>query len=163
MTTTDSRQLGQMKLNELQTKYSEVVGETTGSPYRTSLIRRITKAMNVQDQVAESDKLALPEVEILDAAAELTSTIETIDSAITSEPKLTKLDVPALQDRYQEIIGRPTNYKNCDYLVWKIPEALKGLITVGPRQIQHKAGVNNRVLPLRSAAIGNGHGSGGAA
>ena len=37
--------LGNMKVNELQARFAEVTGETTRSPNKTFLIRRITEAL----------------------------------------------------------------------------------------------------------------------
>jgi hypothetical protein len=66
--------------------------------------------------------------------------------------KLTRLEVPELQARYLEVVGRPTGSTNASYLVWKIREAQKGRITVGPRKNAHREGVTFKVLPLRLEA-----------
>lgn len=66
--------------------------------------------------------------------------------------KLTKLDVPELQARYLEVVGRPTGSSNKAYLVWKIREAQKGRIPVGPRRSARREGVTFKVLPLRMEA-----------
>jgi hypothetical protein len=63
--------------------------------------------------------------------------------------KLTKLDVPTLQARYLEVVGRHTSSDNKAYLIWKIREAQKGRIPVGPRKSAHREGVTFKVLPLR--------------
>jgi hypothetical protein len=57
--------------------------------------------------------------------------------------------VPALQARYLEAVGRPTGSGNKAYLVWKIREAQKGRIPVGPRKSRSREGVTFKVLPLR--------------
>ena len=66
--------------------------------------------------------------------------------------KLTKLDVPALQVRYLEVVGRPTGSTNKAYLVWKIREARKGRIPVGPRKSARREDVTFKILPLRMEA-----------
>jgi hypothetical protein len=45
--------LNKMKLNDLQAKFAEVTGETTRSPNKTFLIRRITEALQAADAKGE--------------------------------------------------------------------------------------------------------------
>lgn len=123
------KKLSQMKVNELQAKFAEATGETTRSPNKTFLIRRITDAL-------QAAKAKEPEA---NAAVE----------AAPAREKLTKLDVPTLQARYLEVVGRSTGSDNKAYLIWKIREAQKGRIPVGPRKSAHREGVTFKVLPLR--------------
>jgi len=70
----------------------------------------------------------------------------------TGEPakeKLSKLTVEQLQARYLAVVGRPTGSTNTAYMIWKIREARKGRITVGPRKNAKREGVTYKVLPLR--------------
>ena len=80
--------------------------------------------------------------------------VPAIESAgeIADDTKLSKLDVPALQARYFEVIGRATTSTNRNYLIFKLREAQKGRIPVGPRQRHQKAGDAVMVLPLRMEA-----------
>ena len=57
--------------------------------------------------------------------------------------------MPELQARYLEVVGRPTGSTNKAYMVWKIREAQKGRIPLGPRKNAHREGVTFKVLPLR--------------
>jgi len=57
--------------------------------------------------------------------------------------------VPTLQARYLEVVGPSTGSDNKAYLIWKIGEAQKGRIPVGPRKSAHREGVTFKVLPLR--------------
>ena len=132
--------LSTMKVNELQAKFAEVTGETTRSPNKTFLIRRITEALQAADAGAKTAKEKAPEVEV-------ETTAET--EAAPAREKLTKLDVPTLQARYLEVVGRSTGSDNKAYLIWKIREAQKGRIPVGPRKSAHREGVTFKVLPLR--------------
>jgi len=50
---------------------------------------------------------------------------------------------------YLEVVGRSTGSDNKAYLIWKIREAQKGRIPVGPRKSAHREGVTFKVLPLR--------------
>ncbi len=123
-------------VNELQAKFAEVTGETTRSPNKTYLIRRITEALHAA-------KTKEPAAE----CAEVETIAET--EAAPAREKLTKLDVPTLQVRYLEVVGRSTGSDNKAYLIWKIREAQKGRIPVGPRKSAHRDGVTFKVLPLR--------------
>jgi len=138
--------LHKMKLNELQAKFAEVTGETTRSPNKTFLVRRISEALHAADageQVAKVPEAATP-----DAEAE---TIAQPEPAST-DGKLTRLEVPELQARYLEVVGRATGSTNKPYMIWKIREAQKGRIPLGPRKNAHREGVTFKVLPLRMEA-----------
>ena len=138
--------LGKMKLNELQAKFAEVTGETSRSPNKTFLIRRISEALRASDASAKGAKA--PDATVADAESD--SSTQTEPAAV--DGKLTRLDVPELQARYLEVVGRPTGSTNKAYMVWKIREAQKGRISVGPRKNAHRAGVTFKVLPLRMEA-----------
>jgi hypothetical protein len=131
--------LGTMKVNELQAKFAEVTGETTRSPNKTFLIRRITEALQAVETKAKEVEANAHEAEVE------TAPIETAPG----HEKLTKLDVPTLQARYLEVVGRPSSSSHAGYLRWKITQAQKGRIPVGPRKSAHCEGVTFRVLPLR--------------
>lgn len=137
--------LSTMKVNELQAKFAEVTGETTRSPNKTFLIRRITEALQAADAGAKTAKAKVPEADAHEAEVETTAQTE----AAPAREKLTKLDVPTLQARYLEVVGRSTGSDNKAYLIWKIREAQKGRIPVGPRKSAHREGVTFKVLPLR--------------
>jgi hypothetical protein len=135
--------LAKMKVNELQAKFAEVTGETTRSPNKTFLIRRISEAIQAKDASAKAEnapKAAAPDA---DASTQMEPAVD---------GKLTRLEVPELQVRYLEIVGRPTGSTNKAYMVWKIREAQKGHIPVGPRKNAHREGLTFKVLPLRMEA-----------
>jgi hypothetical protein len=142
----DITKLGKMKLNDLQAKFAEVTGETSRSPNKTFLVRRISEALHAAESsanVADGPDAAAP-----DAQAETTAQTE----PAVADGKLTRLDVPELQVRYLEVVGRPTGSTNKAYMVWKIREAQKGHIPVGPRKNAHREGVTFKVLPVRMEA-----------
>ncbi|MEZ4265477.1 MAG: ribbon-helix-helix protein, CopG family [Myxococcota bacterium] len=60
----------------------------------------------------------------------------------------------ALQARYVEVVGRPTGSTNASYLIWRVRQAEKGKIPVGPRAARTSDGetVEFKVLPLRMEA-----------
>jgi hypothetical protein len=135
--------LTKMKLNELQAKFAEVTGETTRSPNKTFLIRRITETIQAAAFGSKAEKA--PEAAAPDAETEATAQPE----PAAAGGKLTRLEVPELQARYLEVIGRPTGSTNKPYIIWKIREAQKGRIPLGPRKNAHREGVTFKVLPLR--------------
>jgi hypothetical protein len=140
----ETAKMGKMKVNELQAKFAEVTGETTRSPNKTFLIRRIAEALQANDASAKAENA--PEAVAPDAEA--TAQVE----PASTDGKLTRLEVPELQARYLEVVGRPTGSTNKAYMVWKIREAQKGHIPVGPRKNAHREGVTFKVLPLRMEA-----------
>jgi len=145
--------LGKMKVNELQAKFAEVTGETTRSPNKVYLIRRISEA--IQATTAKAEKA--PEAAAPDAKTEVNAQTEpagagaevTAQTEPAASGKLTRLEVPELQARYLEVVGRPTGSTNKPYMIWKIREAQKGRIPLGPRKSAHREGVTFKVLPLR--------------
>jgi hypothetical protein len=147
--------LNKMKLNDLQAKFAEVTGETTRSPNKVFLIRRIREALQAADASAKAAKE--PETAALDAETDTTAQPEpaaagaevTAQTEPAASGKLTRLEVPELQARYLEVVGRPTGSTNKPYMIWKIREAQKGRIPLGPRKNAHREGVTFKVLPLR--------------
>ena len=137
--------LASMKVNELQAKFAEVTGETTRSPNKTFLIRRITEALQTAEAAVEAVTSPGPEANTPVIEEESAAPAETVPA----REKLTKLDLATLQARYLEAVGRSTSSDNKAYLVWKIREAQKGRIPVGPRKRAHREGVTFKVLPLR--------------
>jgi hypothetical protein len=137
----ETAKLTKMKLSELQAKFAEVTGETTRSPNKAFLIRRISEALQAADASAKAKNV--PEA----AAPEADVTGQKAPAAV--DGKLTRLDVPELQARYLEVVGRPTGSTNKAYMIWKVREAQKGRIPLGPRKNAHRAGVTFKVLPLR--------------
>jgi hypothetical protein len=119
MTSTTRRtleSLSKLRLPELQARFAEIVGEPTRSPNKTFLLRRIGEALEAREQVANAGP--------------------TTRTSTTTEPsakvKLTKLSVAELQAMYREVVGRETRSSDSAYLVWKLRQAQKGRVRVGP-------------------------------
>ena len=163
----DIAKLAKMRVNELQAKFAEVVGETTRSPNRVYLIRRITEGLVAADEAAkaaptpspapttQAPEEAAPAAPVPpEPADEAQPEPEAQEPEAAQEPdtRLTKLSVPALQAKYVEVVGRPTSSSHRGYLLWKIREAQKGRVPVGPRRSAHREGVTFKVLPLRMEA-----------
>ena len=144
--------LSKLKVNELQARFAEVTGETTRSPNKTYLIRRIIAGLEAADaaDVAPPAPAIEPSAPMADPPEEAAPAAP--EAAYAVAEKLGRLDVPTLQARYTEVVGRSTGSTNKAYLVWKIREAQKGRVPVGPRRNTHREGVEFKVLPLRMEA-----------
>jgi hypothetical protein len=65
--------------------------------------------------------------------------------------RLKALSVPELQAKYFQIVGRATGSSNPAYLIWKIREAAKGRVPIGPRVREERISElgEMKTLPLR--------------
>lgn len=154
-----------MRLPELQARYAEVLGEETRAANRTFLIRRITEALEAtgeavpaNEQPAHTDAAETQADAPTEASAEGGETTaeagDTAASDAEGDTPMTKMSVPDLQARYREVVGRDTSSSNKRYLVWKIREAQRGRVPVGPRRGRRTDGeaADFKVLPLRMDA-----------
>ncbi len=71
------------------------------------------------------------------------------DSEAKDSDGLKDLDTETLQKLYEAEIGRPTGSSNTGYLIWKIREARKGNIKIGPAKVRTKSAVPMKVIPIR--------------
>lgn len=168
MTSTTRKQikaLEKLRLPELQARFAEVTGEETRAPNRRFLIRRIAEVLEAResgvaaeptpDDTAPDETTPAPaaaaDAPDADGAAE--ETAESADGG-AEERRLSKLSVPELQTLYLEVVGRPTGSSHKRYLIWKVRQAQKGRIPVGPRGSRRAGGeaVDFKVLPLRMEA-----------
>src|SRR5690606_33896694 len=64
------------------------------------------------------------------------------------------MTIEELQTKYLEVVGRATGSDDRRYLIWKIREAEKGRIPVGPRKTRERDGepLDVKILPLRLEA-----------
>jgi hypothetical protein len=136
---TDS--LGDLRLPDLQAYYADVVGEPTRCPNKKYLIRRITEALEAQRAAEEQEQA--------DQAA------QDGDASAGGDPDtpLSKLTVDQLRARYVAVVGRPTGSTHRQYLIWKVRQAERGRIPIGPRPRRATgAAVDMKILPLRMPA-----------
>ena len=149
----EKERLERMRLPELQARYAEVLGEQTRAPNKTFLIRRIVAAL--EEQAAQEHQTETPGQQV-HAIAETAFSETAIPSGTCDggSGRLKDLTVEQLQERYQEVVGRATGSSDRRYLMWKIRQAQKGLIPVGPIQGRRCDGVEReyKVLPLRIEA-----------
>ncbi|MGA7741797.1 MAG: hypothetical protein WBP56_06870 [Polyangia bacterium] len=139
----------------LQTAGSSTAGASAASPGTVS-----------ETAVTTDETSASPSASAVSETAVTTSETSASPSpSVVSEPavgadtatapgaeKLTKLTVPELQARYLEVVGRPTGSSDKPYLIWKIREAQKGRIPIGPRKSARSEDVTFKILPLRMEA-----------
>jgi len=149
--------LEKLRLPELRARYAEVLGEETRAPNRTYLIRRITEALEARAAEAHEQNPAEPQEAPVETAqhTEETAAVAGTEASDATETKLSKLPIAELQARYLEVVQRPTSSVHRRYLVWKIREAQKGRIPVGPRGNSRRAdgeALDFKVLPLRMDA-----------
>jgi hypothetical protein len=161
------RELDRLRLPDLQERFREVIGEDTRCPNRTFLIRRIVEALATAPS-------PLPTAAIAARAAAGPVTMPTVAAAVepaaspakpagiaattkrqTTPPvrgRFKSMTIDQLQMAYVSIVGRPTGSTDRRYLVWKIREAEKGRVPVGPRETRtpdQEAASDTRILPLR--------------
>lgn len=118
-------------------RFAEIVGEPTRSPNKKFLLRRIGEALEGRAEETEvkaeervSEKAAKPR----------------------RRGRFADMTVEELQAMYLDVVGRPTASASRSYLQWKIREAEKGRIPVGPRKRRERNPEEMKVLPLRMAA-----------
>ncbi|MFH2006677.1 MAG: ribbon-helix-helix protein, CopG family [bacterium] len=157
--------LQKMRLPALWERFAEVVGEENRSPNKKYLIRRISEAL----KAAEAEPAATPKRPARPKAPKaVKATAATKHGKVkkptkrkgtaegtpteeaTGDTPLTKLSVADLQARYREVVGRPTGSSHRAYLIWKIGQAQKGRIPVGPtRRSSSTDPADFKVIPLR--------------
>jgi hypothetical protein len=135
----DITRLGELRLPELQARYAQVIGEPTRCPNKAWLIRKIGEAMT---QAAESKA---------PASASTTVTPEAGAEATGPGRRLRDLSVAELQARHMELIGRPSGSSHVGYLRWRLRQAERGRVRVGPATREHREGeaADFKVLPFR--------------
>lgn len=145
--------LEKLRLPELRAHYAEVLGEETRAPNRTYLIRRITEALEARAAEAPEPAEAEPQATPVETAPTETAAASP-ETGDATETKLSKLPIAELQARYLEVVQRPTASVHRRYLIWKIREAQKGRIPVGPQGSRRADGeaLDFKVLPLRMEA-----------
>ena len=157
------RELDRLRLPELQDRFREVIGEETRCPNRTFLIRRITEAIAARAatsaEAEPAEPAPSPNVAPTLARAARARTASpgkpTSASPRTDRPqrgRFKSMTIDELQTAYLSIVGRPTGSTDRRYMIWKIREAEKGRVPVGPRETRtpdQEAATETRILPLR--------------
>jgi len=160
--------LAGMRLPELQARYREVTGESTRSANRNHLIHRIEEALAARAQPAptaarrrvaavhpeEPNPPARVSTESVPTPTPTTPPAEAAASAPQPRGRFAAMSVDELKAKYLEVVGRPTGSSSKAYIVWKIREAEKGRVPVGPRKKRQGKGgpLDVRILPVRLEA-----------
>ena len=149
---TKKENLAALGLPALWERFKEATGETTKSPNKKFLVRRIEEAL-----AARAVEPAL--VEESTHSAHATSAPEPETTLAESTPlkprgRFASMTIEELQTKYLEVVGRATGSDDRRYLIWKIREAEKGRINVGPRKTRARDGepLDVKILPLRLEA-----------
>jgi hypothetical protein len=175
--------LAKLGLRELQALFAEILGESTRCPNRVFLERKIrarwakddaTSAATVATEAGAAERRpagedsvgAVPVMETV-AAAAMTSTPAVVErpGATPAAPardgrrlprgRFSSMTLEELQATYSGVVGRPSDSVHRGYLQWKIREAEKGRIPVGPRKVRQRVGdpVDVKILPLRVESV----------
>ncbi len=125
----------ELRLPELQARYAEVVGEATRCPNKRWLARHIGEAL-------ARAQAATPPMPVAGDDAE--------ESGANDRP-LRELSVAKLQARHLAVIGRPSGSSHVGYLRWRLRQAERGRIRVGPATRERRDGgtADFKVLPFR--------------
>lgn len=145
--------LSNCRLPELQKVYAQVIGEPTRSPNKKFLMRRITEAL--EEQAAREAEASQPEpLGSESLPPEGPNSEATRNAGGDSGKLLSKLTIEELQQRYVEVVGRPTGSDHRRYLIWKIRQAEKGKIPTGPRNRRNPGdpAPEFKILPIRMEA-----------
>jgi hypothetical protein len=134
--------LAKARLPELRAEYAEIVGETTRSPNRTFLLRKISETLTA---ASANGNPSTPRKASKATQASGATTAE--GAAAKQRGRFSALTIPELKAKYLEVVGRETGSSDRAYLIWKIREAESGRVPVGPRKV-HAAG-DMTTLPFR--------------
>ena len=151
-------ELERLRLPELQARFREVVGETSRSPNRKFLTRRIEEALAaraVEEAVPAPRRRTAAQRAPEPASAEARADAPTTESNASTprqRGRFVSMSVEELQAKYLEAVGRATGSDDRRYLIWKIREAEKGRIPVGPRPARTGEPADVKILPLRLEA-----------
>ncbi len=147
--------LAGLGLPALWERFKEATGESTKSPNKKFLVRRIEESLAAR--AAEPTPATQPPAKRTARAPE--PTVATTEPTTSDAPKpprgrFATMTIEELQTKYLEVVGRSTGSDDRRYLIWKIREAEKGRINVGPRKTRARDGepLDVKILPLRLEA-----------
>ena len=148
------RSLDRLRLPELQQRYRDVLGEETRCPNRTFLVRRIAEALTGRAEAAPAAQPATAPTPT-ETPAKRRKAAAVPPPARPVRGRFASMTVEELQTAYASTVGRPTGSHNRASLQWKIREAEKGRVPIGPRETRsadQEAAGNMKILPLRLSA-----------
>jgi hypothetical protein len=150
--------LAALGLPELWERFKEATGETTKSPNKRFIVRRIEEALAAR-AVEPAPALVEEASRATRSTARATPVPEPETTLTESTPpkprgRFASMTIEELQQKYLDVVGRPTDSVARAYLIWKVREAEKGRITVGPLKSRARDGqpLDVKILPLRLEA-----------
>ncbi len=156
---TKKENLEALPLPELWARFKEATGESTRSPNKRFLVKRINEALATRASTPASEpepaQATPPPAKRNARASEPTSTTPaTSDAPKPLRGRFASMTIEELQTKYLDVVGRSTGSSARSYLIWKIREAEKGRINVGPRKARGRDGepLDVKILPLRLEA-----------
>jgi hypothetical protein len=151
--------LAALGLPALWERFKETTGESTKSPNKKFLVKRIEEALAARAvQPAPAEEPQRPTRTSARAAPVPEPEPEpepetTLADSTPPKPRgrFASMTIEELQAKYLEVVGRSTGSDDRRYLIWKIREAEKGRINVGPRKTREREGepLDVKILPLR--------------
>ena len=155
-TATKNENLAALALPALWERFREATGETTKSPNKKFLVKRIGEALAARASKPEPAHATPPAAKRNARASEPTTATPEPATITDSAPskqrgRFASMTIEELQTKYIDVVGRSTGSDDRRYLVWKIREAEKGRINVGPRKTRAREGepLDVKILPLR--------------
>jgi hypothetical protein len=143
MTNARTKNLETMRLPDLQARFQAVLGEATRCPNRVFLIRRIRESL----AESKNSKLATARPPKKARAKKIAET-----PTRSVRGRFTSMTIEELQTQYASAVGRATGSTDRRYLTWKIREAERGRVPIGPRATRtadQEAHTDVKILPLR--------------
>jgi hypothetical protein len=155
-TKTKKENLETLPLPELWERFKAATGESTKSPNKKFLVKRIEEALAAEAKHTEAPPPAKRDAGAREPTTPATKPATTTASDAPKPPRgrFAAMTIEELQTKYLEVVGRATGSDDRRYLIWKIREAEKGRIPVGPRKTRERDGepLDVKILPLRLEA-----------
>ena len=147
-----------LPLPELWARFKEATGDSTKSPNKRFLVRRIEEALAAR--AAEPAPVEEPQgptrssVRAMPAPEPEPETTLAERTPPKPRGRFASMTIEELQTMYLDVVQRPSGSTDRRYLIWKIREAEKGRINVGPRKTRARDGepLDVKILPLRLEA-----------
>lgn len=137
-----------LSLSELRARYAKATGKQTKCPNKKWLARQVVEAGRA---TKNCDPGVAPKAKTKNAAKVTKDAGDLASLPNGANTPLAKLSVDDLRALYAERIGRETRSTDARYLQWKLRQAAKGRVPMGPRQ-NRRSDAEFKVLPLRMDA-----------
>ncbi len=142
-----------------QADRAEAMSESTADDAQANATEASDSTLD--EATPQADTIESPSVTTTDADPSAdtleTPSVPTTDAHPTTprqRGRFGSMTIEQLQAKYLEVVGRATGSSDKGYLIWKIREAEKGRITIGPRHATERSSESTdvKILPLRLEA-----------